>query len=155
MEIYKPIPNYPNYSVSNYGNVKNNKLDIIMSNGSKKHRYQYVNIMNNIGEHKSLSLHRIVAEAFVPNHENKPYVNHIDRNKKNNHVSNLELTTHSENIKHTIVTGRTESINNNKKNKITFNNCETKIFDSLNETAKYFDIPKGSLNCALKKNYKI
>lgn len=57
-------------------------------------------------------LHRIVAEAFLPNPLNKPVVNHIDGNKRNPHLSNLEWSTHSENSKHAHATGLF------KKNKI-------------------------------------
>jgi len=102
-EIYKTIPNYSNYEVSNIGNVRNKKTGHILSKGSQKHRYEYVGLVNDDGETKSRSLHLFVAEAFVPKPESdkKLNVNHKDRNKKNNMATNLEWVTQSENVRHT------------------------------------------------------
>ena len=50
------------------------------------------------GKYKNLMVHRVVAECFIPNPENKPEVNHKDFNKENNHASNLEWVTHKENV---------------------------------------------------------
>lgn len=68
--------------------------------------YQRVNLFDNNGKARKHYVHRLVAQAFVPNPENKPNVNHIDCNIKNNSVENLEWCTQSENIKHTVKLGR-------------------------------------------------
>ncbi len=73
---------------------------VLGSNG-----YMFVNLYSVSGAHKMKSVHRIVAEAFLENPENKPCVNHIDGDKTNNSISNLEWCTHSENSIHAVSIG--------------------------------------------------
>lgn len=88
------------YVISSCGKVmrfKANKWSDV--NGEINHGYNRVNLSLN-GKAKKFRVHRLVAQAFIDNPLNKPFVNHIDGNKLNNHVSNLEWCTASENEHH-------------------------------------------------------
>lgn len=98
MEEWRVIHNFPNYSVSNFGNVKNNNTNKLFRLNAKN-GYQNVTLINNLGK-KNFRVHRLVALAFIPNPENKPEVNHLDKNKLNNNINNLEWNTRLENCQH-------------------------------------------------------
>ena len=94
-ETFKTIKYYENYSVSNFGNVMNNKTGRIFKPIEGKDGYFRVNLYaNNI---KSMYIHRLVAEAYLKNPEEKICVDHINNNKQNNTVENLRWATNSEN----------------------------------------------------------
>lgn len=101
IEKWKTISNYENYKISNLGVVKNinyrgtGKEKILK--GTSYNNYVYVTLRKD-NESKTFLLHRLVAQAFIPNVENKPCINHIDCNRKNNKVDNLEWCTQQENI---------------------------------------------------------
>ncbi len=101
-EIWKIVTYNPNYLISNYGRVMSFckcRQGVILK--QKQKTYLYVKFRNN-GKTKMFLVHRLVALAFIENKLNKPMVNHIDGNKYNNHVSNLEWCTRQENAIHSM-----------------------------------------------------
>ena len=130
IELWKDIKTYEGlYQVSNLGNVKSVDRYIYAGDNSN-HKYQHIKehylklnggrkyiqvILCKNGKTKAFLVHRLVAEAFIPNPNNLPCVNHKDENPKNNHVDNLEWCTYS--------------YNNTYNGRI--DNCKQKISNSL------------------------
>ena len=93
------------YSISSYGNFRNDKTMNILKQ-FKKNGYKCMNVKSSDGKTKLLTISRIVAQHFIENNDKtKNVVNHIDGNKENNHVSNLEWVNQKENIAHANETG--------------------------------------------------
>lgn len=134
-EMWKPIPKFEGlYEVSNLGRVKALKRrkkcnrglgwikEHIMKQTTANSQYYRVPLTNNEHIKKYYLVHRLVAIAFIENKENKPEVNHIDGNKLNNNVNNLEWCDRQYNIKHAYKIG----LNPSKKKMIEY-------IDSLEE----------------------
>lgn len=110
---YKPIPDYGNtYWINSQG-----KLYFVGNRGIRLKRFDkgaergYKRVVlgkrhHAYGKRLWLYVHRILAELFIPNPENKPYINHIDSNPSNNSLDNLEWVTPKENVHHAIKAGR-------------------------------------------------
>ena len=162
IEIYKTIEGFPNYQVSNLGNVKSinyrhtNKEKVL--NPSLRRNYYSVQLYNKNGL-KVCNIHRLVAEAFIPNPDNLPVVNHKDGNIHNNSVDNLEWCTQGYNLKHAVDIGLMESQCKIRR-KVTVKQGEHIIlFDTMKDCATFFGFKKGWLQGQIRKhgckfNYK-
>lgn len=110
-EQWLSIPDYDKYAVSNFGRIKSLRGrwgESRILKPSLVRGYLHVALCSG-GEPKHFNVHRLVAQAFIPNPQNKPQVNHRDGNKLNNHVSNLEWTTSAQNQRHAVDIGLKKS----------------------------------------------
>ena len=154
-EVWKDITDYENlYQVSNLGRVRS--LDrTVYNNGGEELRkgkiltggktgrnskYQYV-VLSKDGKVTNKYIHRLVAEAFIPNPENKPTVDHLNRDTNNNTLVNLRWATYDEQV----ANRNNKNIQNRKAINIEYNG-EVISFNSQTECAKYFNITKNRVN---------
>lgn len=103
-EIWKPIIGFERYKISNYGRVMNT-IGTISHQGDNGKGYKNVTLYYGHDIRKRIKVHRLVAIHFLDNSNNLPMVNHIDGNKSNNNVENLEWCTASYNSKHSFKLG--------------------------------------------------
>ena len=151
MELWKDIPGYEGkYQISDCGNVKSLSREHpcrkcneerIMKPTIQRNGYLRVMLWKN-GARTWYSVHRMVAEAFIPNPENKEQVNHKDGNKRNNNTTNLEWLTPQENVRHSFdVLGR-------KARTRKVRCVETgEVFDSLKEVTEKMGIDYRHIPC--------
>ncbi|HRF69961.1 MAG TPA: HNH endonuclease signature motif containing protein [Candidatus Pelethenecus sp.] len=116
---FKEIRGFPNYLAGSDGSIYSKKRKKYLAQEKTKDGYLKVTLYNE-GKYRSRKTHRFIAEAFIDNPENKPQVNHIDGNKTNNRVENLEWCTAEENMQHAIFSGlyNEKSIKNSIESRI-------------------------------------
>jgi hypothetical protein len=144
IEEFKEIKEFPNYEVSNLGTIRNKlKGNTIKGRvtklGYRDLRFSVRDESGKVISQKAIFIHRLVAEAFIENPDNKPFVDHIDNDKLNNNFNNLRWCTCQEN-------NRNKSIQKNNTNKIKgvyFNKNANKyrayiMIDGININLGYF-----------------
>ena len=154
-EIWKDIKDFEGrYMISNFGNVKSLTRNGTLGGAIKiieKHNYLRVRLWKNKVV-RTLFVHRLVAQAFVPNPLNKPQVNHKDGNKKNNYFENLEWCSASENMVHAYKNGlvKTRPIHQIKDGKIvnTFLNIHRASVETKIQYSSIYNCANGILKQA-------
>lgn len=154
MEQWKPIKGYEElYEISSYGNICIKTKKKLLKLNKNSRGYIVITFTKNKIQ-KSYSVHRLVAEAFIPNPENKPQVNHINGDKTDNRVENLEWCTGSENMQH-CYKNNLQKKRFKRVNQYTLDNCFVKQWDSLTQIEKELHIKHSKVsmvcNCKRKK----
>lgn len=167
--MWKPIENYNSlYEVNEKGEIRSlyhwnghkyekRKKPYILKQTNTTTGYKKVELAKD-GKKKSLRVHRLVATAFIPNPMNKPYINHIDGNRINNCVENLEWCTQHENVVHAYETGLNkishitkEELQKYVENGLTFHQIMKKEHISVKRLQNYYKI-YGVRNLSNKYN---
>lgn len=164
-EIWKDIESYEGmYQVSSLGRVKSlsrrcsthwgTRLvpEKLLCPNVKEAGYLCLDLHKD-GKSKEFSIHRLVAQAFIPNPNNLPEVNHKDGDKQNNCVDNLEWCTNLDNVRHAIQNGLISRAQLSH-----FQKCGTSavskkviclntsmVFDSLNAAGRYFNVSSSTI----------
>ena len=167
-EEWRPVKGFEGfYEISNLGNLRS--LDRVVQVGKGKrlikgkplvrsscsNGYKFHHISGN-GVKKNALIHRLVAEAFIPNPYNLPEVNHIDEDRTNNRVDNLEWVTRSQNLNHGNYQIR-KALSQGKPVIATFNGCEVARFGTEGIAARMVGGSQDGISLALRgeiKEYK-
>ena len=145
VETFVKIEGFEKYEVSNLGRVRNIKSGRMLKphlnhNGYLKHHlYRH-------DKQKELFLHRIIATAFIDNPGKKPQVNHIDENKLNNDLSNLEWCTGRENLVHGTRTKRVAEKLSKKVIQLDLNDSVLNEFESMGQAERETGVPIGNIS---------
>lgn len=152
-EIWKDVINFNGkYLVSNFGRVKSLKrkwvanIKILTPYENKKGY-----LLVQLDDGRSHKLHRLVARAFIPNLNNLPEINHKDLNKKNNHIDNLEWSTHSDNYYHAVKKGAYSHVKLNFEKAEEIRNKYSSGYFTCRQLANIYGVSLFCIRCAIHR----
>jgi len=158
MEVFKELEGFEKkYLISSRGRVWSNYKNDYLKQGKTIRGYNIVYLCINRNKQKTMSVHRLVAKHFIENTDNKPQVNHIDGNKENNNVENLEWNTNKENNNHAIKNNLYNPKNCGMcKETILFNTKteQDEVYKSRSQFAESIGADAYSVRTCLTKNGK-
>jgi len=163
--IFKEINEYKGYFATNDGRIYSAKTDKFLKMSKDKQGYLRVGLSVGYYKSKTIKVQRLIAEAFIPSDDKSLDVNHIDGNKENNSVANLEWCTRSENCKHAFSiglskigdrhrkilrdAGRMRTGENNRMARKVINNDTGKIYPTVTSAAKDMGLKYSTLAAML------
>lgn len=161
-EIWKDIPLLSRYQISSLGRVKskqritkcnkgvvNRKQRLMTPQLRGKQGYACVRLRTDIGVTKTYSIHRLVAQAFIPNPENKPTVDHINRDRLDNRVENLRWATYEEQQSNKIVSTGQSKVPVKAIDK----SGNVYYYDGVVEASKALNVDTGTICKVLSNKY--
>lgn len=150
IEEFRDVVGYEGlYEVSNEGNIRNKNTGRILK-PNKIHKGYLQVILCKDGERKPALVHRLVAQAFIPNPNHYPQVNHIDENKSNNNVENLEWCINQYNIRYSAYK------KNKPVNQYALDGRLLNTYKSIKEASEKTGIDNGDIsNCCRNKRGRI
>lgn len=158
---WRTIRGFSLYEVSNYGEVRKVKDKKIISQREDRDGYKHVGIYNDYGVRKDLRVHRLVAIEFIDNPYNKPVVNHLNENVRDNHVSNLQWATYKENSNHGTLKERQKKARKDNINTINYRVVRISmdgniigIYDSVNHAHKETGVRSDRIAGCCRGKYK-
>lgn len=160
-ELWKPLLEYKGIKVSSFGRIwkdanKSRKERILTEFPKDRDGYCRCSVQRLDGTWTSQPVHRLVAKAFIPNPENKQSVNHIDNNRQNNRVENLEWVTPKENVYHSFINGKRKFVKDVPRKTI-LTDFQVSQIDKLrelytvNQLSKLFNIEYQTLKNIIHK----
>lgn len=155
-EVWKEIKGFPKYQISNMGNIRSfsdkKKGKTLKPQINKKGYYSI--LLYSDGKPHPKKVHRLVAEAFIPNLEHKEQINHINGIKTDNRIENLEWCTNSENQIHAYKNGLEKPRCKRKVKQYSLNNEYIKTYEYIKDAKKELGINEASISLVCKGKRK-